>query len=157
MSVVIVLWPPEKEEQLKKLVAEGLNATTIGEQLGYSRNAIISKVRRGKGRFGKLAGNRTPRAPQDQTSKPIVLKKAPQIEALPDALPAPMARSEFSPLRMAFLDAITTGKCLFFADDILSPDGPQMTVCGHERAEHPISTRYCSHHVAVSKALQEAA
>lgn len=40
------MWTDEQHSELTTLVADGLSARQIGAQLGYSRNAIISRVHR---------------------------------------------------------------------------------------------------------------
>lgn len=40
------VWTPEREMLLRALWADGLSATQIGIRTGFTRNAIISKVRR---------------------------------------------------------------------------------------------------------------
>jgi GcrA cell cycle regulator len=39
-------WPMEKVVHLERLWAKGLTGAQIGERLGYSRNAVLGKVRR---------------------------------------------------------------------------------------------------------------
>jgi hypothetical protein len=39
-------WPPERQTELERLVAEGLSATLISERLGITRNSIIGRCRR---------------------------------------------------------------------------------------------------------------
>ncbi|MDX8513564.1 GcrA family cell cycle regulator [Mesorhizobium captivum] len=49
-------------------------------------------------------------------------------------------------LPIAFLDAVMRNRCLYFAGEWQTPDGPDMPVCGAERAAEPIETRYCRRH-----------
>ncbi len=42
----MTFWTEEKVELLRKLWAEGLSATMVGNQLGCTRNAVIGKIGR---------------------------------------------------------------------------------------------------------------
>jgi hypothetical protein len=60
-------------------------------------------------------------------------------DTAPSNLPAPLPRT--------FLDAMLAGRCLHYVGDPFGPDGPDMPVCGAERAQNVIETRYCRRHL----------
>lgn len=124
-----VFWTPARETQLAALVSKGLPASKIGEALGCSRNAVVGKVIRGRGCFGKLDGWPGRRN---------------RVETRP--APATIIRSAPPPEPMPFLQAIDEGRCLWFAGEAFDPNGPDMPVCGGERHA---GTRYCARHASM--------
>lgn len=122
-------WTPARETHLAILTRRGLSATQIGEQLGCSRSAVVAKVLRGDGRFGRLDGQPRRKAavafPQPAAAAPA--------PALPDAPSEPVS----------FLSAILAGTCLWFAGEEYGHNGPEMPVCGGARQA---GTRYCARH-----------
>lgn len=164
------LWTQADEDRLKDLADGTLSATEIAARLGgVSRNAVIGKIMRGKGQFGRLAprarageraaasrqrpsgekSKRSPRALPGARDKAAGAVSAPAPAAAPAPSPCvPLPRAVAPVLRpMSFLEAVMRGRCLFFACDPYAPDGPDMPVCGHERAELH-NTRYCRRHLA---------
>lgn len=143
-------WTPQREQALADLVAKGWSASQIGDELGCTRNAVIGKVLRGKGRFGALDGRSGRRAPAEARPRPVqqkALVDAPSLAPaeLPAEAPAPAAA--LPPARpISFLQAVDEERCLWFAGTFHDPDGPNMPVCGGERADIP-GTRYCLHHL----------
>jgi hypothetical protein len=63
------------------------------------------------------------------------------------APPIVVTRQELVLKPTTFLDAVNADRCLYFADNPMSEDGPDMPVCGAERAHEPANTRYCPYHV----------
>lgn len=58
--------------------------------------------------------------------------------------PAPIPEPPAHP--MPFSQAVDEERCLWFAGEAYGPNGPDMPVCGGERADIP-GTRYCLHHL----------
>lgn len=160
----MIFWTPEREKRLAGLADGTRSASQIAAVIGCSRNAVIGKIERGKGRFGRLAAVSTARRIQRQEqvsrrasprpTRPKPPAAAPAASrarrqagaAMPPAAPAPLpkTRAPISP-PMPFLEAVTRGRCLYFACDPFAPDGPDMPVCGGERSQKPDS-RYCPLH-----------
>lgn len=147
-----VFWTPARENHLAALVRKGLPASKIGEALGCSRNAVVGKVMRGQGRFGKLdgwAGRRHRADVPARKSEPAVRRRLvtkPAPGAAPVPAPAPARQPAPPPAPIPFLQAIDEGRCLWFAGEAFGPNGPDMPVCGDERAG---AGRYCARHAAM--------
>lgn len=154
-------WTPERVRELAHLAAGGKSASQIASVLGCSRQAVIGKLWRGEGRFGKLAREpggkgRTPRPPRAETVRvrPQV-RKAPTgtrragpaaTEARAASVARPVSPPPAAPCApMAFLAAVEASRCLWFAGEAYGPNGPDMPVCGAPRADMP-GTRYCARH-----------
>ena len=82
---------------------------------------------------------------------------APGASVAPVAPPGPVApaaaraeRQAVAPPPIGFLEAVDRGRCLFFAGDPLGESGPDMPVCGAERAHDLANTRYCRRHAVRS-------
>ncbi len=178
-------WHPSEILKLTELANKGLSAGLIAAQLnrqfgnGRSRHAVIGKLMRGEGKFGRLAarpglgGDGKPDAKFHSAAPPLgragkagaaVLRAAPA--ALPAALPnadimtvSPDCLSFSVPATrpVRFLDALFADLCLHFVGDIYSPGGPDMPVCGAERAQGVLGTRYCSRHLASQRQARVAA
>ncbi len=100
------MWTDERIEQLKKLWSDGLSASQIANEIGgITRNAVIGKIHRlGLSGRTKPAAASQPRQPkprkpmapqrsfQPQTRGNTALAPAlrPEIEAAPEAAPAPV-------------------------------------------------------------------
>lgn len=78
-------------------------------------------------------------------SKPVVPKSFEPVANLP------------APLPTAFLDAVIRNRCLHYVGDWFGADGPDMPVCGAERAQGVLETRYCRRHMVVARRVAEAA
>ncbi|MGB3415751.1 MAG: GcrA family cell cycle regulator [Mesorhizobium sp.] len=177
-------WYPSEMAKLRELTAKGLSAGVIAAQLnrqfgnGRSRNAVIGKLMRGNGKFGRLTPRSTYAATTNVEIKTAVrptpkpqsaassLGRADQTgaaipRAAPVTLPAtppdaviltvsPDCKSYSVPATrpVRFLDALFADRCLHFVGDIYSPGGPDMPVCGAERAQGVLGTRYCCRHLA---------
>lgn len=147
-------WTPDRERLLADLVAGNLSAKTIAASLGCSRNAVIGKVLRGKGRFGRLSGwsapgeRKRPEARRRAAACPAPAMPAARPEPRPAMPPLPPSASlVLAPI--TFDRAVDEGRCLYFACDPYAPSGPDMPVCGHERAwDAPPLNRYCARHRA---------
>jgi len=172
-------WNEERVARLKELAGQGLSSGQIASLLGrefgcgVSRNAVIGKLMRGKGRYGKLqlparayvraggAGAATP--PPTAPVQPVRARRAAarpspapsrsRAEAL-GLTPLPLKGGEErvsvpAVLPIGFFEAVETGRCLHFIGDPFAPDGPDMPVCGAERAEGALPlNRYCRRHRA---------
>lgn len=160
-------WNEERVAALRTHCESGLSASQIAALLGCTRGAVIGKIFRGKGAFGLLltpegrpstrrrdlnstasgsngARGSDPRTPARGTGA------APAIAA-PVTRQNPVAADPVAalvPAPMAFEEAVDRGRCLFFAGDPLGPNGPDMPVCGNERAGSLLS-RYCARHLVL--------
>ena len=170
-------WPPSELVKLKDLVGQGLSAGLIASLLnrqfgnGRSRSAVLGKIHRGHGQFGRLAqqpGFRLDGEPRAKSGpKAGSVKASVAGSGLEVALPKPvgiltgsLACKSFSvpatrPVR--FIDALFADRCLHFVGDPYSASGPDMPVCGAERAEGVLGTRYCRRHLASQHQARDAA
>lgn len=167
-------WTPEIDAQLKVLADEGLSASQIAARLGRSRSSVIGRVFRLKGEV-VLRGQSFRDRPKQQASseraarpprrvrphssppgapRPVTARTAGKPPVAPPAgaassPAAPALPSALSPVLrpMPFLEAVEKNRCLWFACDPFAPGGPDMPVCGHERAALP-NVRYCPRHLA---------
>lgn len=142
---------------------DGLSGNQIATRFSrefrpVTRNAIMgvlhrNKMLKGKGR--QATASRPPRVPRAPKAPPI--KTAIRRPPVPSGAAAfnpgyvPLAQTaSLVPLPITFLDAVNANRCLFFATDPFSPDGPDMPVCG---AERPMwgsrDNRYCARHLGL--------
>lgn len=68
-------WTPEADNEVARLMFEGLSATQIGDRMGVSRNAVIGRVHRHRERFG--TGFARKKLPRDKSARKPVVKQAP--------------------------------------------------------------------------------
>lgn len=157
-------------------LSAGLIAAHLNRQFGKgrSRQAVIGKIHRGEGLFGWLTPRPRLRAdgkrrakpgPKPRTAdlpRPLAEKTVAAIAAafpvagLPELPPAkavtvsPDCKGYSVPATrpMRFVDAMIADRCLHFVGDPYGPAGPDMPVCGAERAEGVLNTRYCRRHLA---------
>lgn len=162
-------WTLQELAILKARAAEGLSAGKIADCLpGKSRNAVIGMLRRGDGLYGALQGRpkneargRVAMSKADNTA--AKLKPRPKRDFKGDRAAAKVVPVEPAPplvdpvanlpapLPITFLDAVMKKRCLHYVGDWLSPDGPGMPVCGAERAQNVIETRYCRRHLLAQR------
>lgn len=166
-------WTPEIDAQLKALADEGLSASQIAARLGRSRSSVIGRVFRLNGKVvlrgqsfrdrpkqqaSSVKASRSPRRASPYSSPPsaprsVTARRAkPPVAPPAGAAPSPAAPALPSALSlvlrpMPFLAAVEKNRCLWFACDPFAPGGPDMPVCGHERADMP-NVRYCPRHLA---------
>ncbi|TPN16213.1 hypothetical protein FJ973_05850 [Mesorhizobium sp. B2-1-3] len=169
-------WTAEELAVLKRAADEGLSSGTIASRLpGKSRNAVIGMLRRGDGKYGRLLGqpvNQARGRATPKTGQPPKRRYKPARTIVPVAPPIAPAASPVeilfasppcthftvpvkeppapnlpAPVPITFLDAVMTDRCLHFACDWNAPDGPDMPVCGAERARDVPHTRYCRRHL----------
>lgn len=147
----MIAWTPEEIERLEQLTRDGLSASQIAAVLrrefdtGRTRNSVIGKIMRGKGRYGMLDGWASRRGRVEvrpRAAKPVV--DAPSLVPADPLPPAPIPEPPAHP--MPFSQAVDEDRCLWFASEAYGPNGPDMPVCGGERADIP-GTRYCLHHL----------
>ncbi|MCA0027365.1 MULTISPECIES: GcrA family cell cycle regulator [unclassified Mesorhizobium] len=178
-------WTAEELAVLKRAADEGLSSGTIASRLpGKSRNAVIGMLRRGDGKYGRLLGQPVNQArgratpmtgqPPKRRYKPArtIVPVAPPIAAaspveihftsppcthftVPAKVEAPANVAAVVPI--PFLQAVMTDCCLHFACSWDAPDGPDMPVCGAERARDVPHTRYCRRHLASERQSRVAA
>ena len=158
-------WTDAELETLTEMVKAGKTATQIAAALRpKSRNAVLGKIHRGQGRFGKLAaasvghgrrdqkvpakpkrrrriGNRFAKDASAAIQPPLVADPPP----VPVAAPPPIVPNLPATLPIPFLDAVTRDRCLHFIGVPYSKDGPAMPVCGAERVAL-FNARYCRRH-----------
>ncbi|RWK94513.1 MAG: hypothetical protein E5X86_26650 [Mesorhizobium sp.] len=178
-------WTAEELKALHDLAGQGLSALQISKRLptGRSRNAVIGKLMRGKGKYGQLMGQpknqaigrATPKTetPPKRKYRPVrrVIAIAPPIEAAPpiELLFTPPDCKHYSKaaavesvanlpatLPITFLEAIMTNRCLHYAGAPYGPDGPDMPVCGAARARDVLETRYCRRHLIAKRQVAAA-
>ncbi|RUV98287.1 hypothetical protein EOA88_00160 [Mesorhizobium sp. M5C.F.Ca.IN.020.14.1.1] len=159
-------WSAADLQALRDLAGQGLSAAQIAARLPgeRSRNAVISKLKRGKGSFGALLGQpknqaigrATPKTetPPKRKYRPVrrVIAIAPPIEAPIERLfeTEPVANLPAT-LPITFLEAVMTDRCLHYAGSPFDPDGPDMPVCGAARARDVLGTRYCRLHLIAKR------
>lgn len=151
-------WSEAELSRLKDLTGAGLPAAAIACRLNAefdnarSRNSVIGKIIRGKGAFGRLVPRGVPaKAPRPAAPKPrrarVLPSELPRPEIQPVSLPCE-SHSLPATLPVAYLDAVFADRCLHFVGDPFGPSGPDMPVCGAERAAGVLETRYCRRHLA---------
>ncbi|RWB96467.1 MAG: hypothetical protein EOQ56_25420 [Mesorhizobium sp.] len=173
-------WTAEELKALHDLAGQGLSALQISKRLptGRSRNAVIGKLMRGKGKYGQLTGQpknqaigrATPKTetPPKRKYRPVrrvtgiapPIAPASPVELLftsPDckhfSKPAEVKVVANLPatLPITFLEAVMTDRCLHYAGAPYDPDGPDMPVCGAPRAHDVLETRYCRRHLIAKR------
>lgn len=158
-------WSADECALLRRLAAEGLTASAITMALNRalggrrSRNAVLGKLLRMRiamqskhvasdpGRRSKPVSASSPRAGKAGAATPP--RAAPATSsAVPAAPEAPVAKLPAT-LPVRFIDAMFADCCLHFVGDPLGLDGPDMPVCGAERAQDASPhNRYCRRHLA---------
>lgn len=161
-------WQPSELVKLKELAGQGLSAGLIAAHLnrqfgnGRSRSAVLGKIHRGRGQYGQLAhqpGFRLDGKPRVKSGpKPGSVKVSVAGSGRAVSRPEPVKIVTVSPdcksfsvpatRPMRFVDAMIADRCLHFVGDLYGPAGPDMPVCGAERAEGVLGTRYCRRHLA---------
>ncbi len=152
-------WSGDEDRYIREQVRAGASAGDLAKALtGRSRSAILGRIyrlrkadmaanrpplvaprrpgstgSRSSAKLPDFASTRTPHLP----SKPSASRRE-RVPALP---PVPMICEG-----VTFLDAVDRERCLHFIGNPYSPDGPDMPVCGAERAGVP-RTRYCDYHL----------
>ena len=148
---MMFLWTPEAIETLKEMVRAGKSAGVIGSHFGVTRNAVLGKVmrvRRTDADFRRTGRSvRRSAAPSKRGQSGIAPARRAPLPATEIPLVVPNAR-DIIVVPMAFSRAMDEDRCLYFAADLLTEDGPDMPVCGCRRAGSPLGTRYCAAHVA---------
>ncbi|MER8478407.1 GcrA family cell cycle regulator [Mesorhizobium sp. M1163] len=167
-------WSAEDLQMLRDLAGQGLSAAQIAARLPgqRSRNAVIGKLKRGKGTFGALLGqpkNHAIGRATPKTEKPVKRKYHPVRPVMAVTPASPVELLFTSPdcthfskpievvpnlpatLPITFLQAVMTDRCLHYAGAPYDPDGPDMPVCGAERAAEPLHTRYCRRHLIAKR------
>ncbi len=163
------LYSEAEIEKIGDWLKEGFSASTIArlftaEFRHKTRNAIIGVVHRNKvlraigfvREVRPASVKRAPRVPR--APKPPANKTANRRPPVPSGaaafnpgyVPLP-TDAALVPLPITFDEAVDTKRCLFFAVDPFSKDGPDMPVCG---AERPMwgsrDNRYCARHLGLT-------
>lgn len=133
----MTFWTEDRERRLASLVDKGFSSSQIGAALGCSRNAVLGKVHRGKGRLGVL--------PSPVAKRAKAARARPVPVARPKPSPPPAEPQPDNP-PMPFLDALFADACLWGVGDSSGARGPAMPVCGAPRADI-VGTRWCAHHL----------
>ncbi|MER9875600.1 GcrA family cell cycle regulator [Mesorhizobium sp. M0195] len=171
-------WSADDLQALRELAGEGLSAAQIAARLpgDRSRNAVIGKLKRGKGSHGALLGQpknqaigratpktETPPKRKYRPVRPVMAVTRPITPASPVELlftspdcvhfskPIEAVPNLPATLPITFLQAVMTDRCLHYAGAPYDPDGPDMPVCGAERAAEPLHTRYCRRHLIAKR------
>lgn len=152
-------WSEERIGILRELAADKLSAAEIGAKMGVTRNTISGAAHR----HGIQLKGGTARKPDTPEAEAARLRKAVPSTRRAPAVPAPArvlapppelaplpTSAALVPLPITFWDAVRADRCLFFACDPFSPDGPDMPVCGAERpAWAARENRYCARHLTL--------
>lgn len=117
-------WTPERDAELKRLRAEGVSVSKIGEALGVSRNAIAGRLFR----LGLTEPSKNPIIPKPKPIRGRVAHKE---------------RPDASSVRMADL---TKSQCRWPLWNNKDGGGPDFWSCGHPVA----GGVYCAAHMAVA-------
>ena len=160
-------WTEARETHLRHLATTtGLSAGEIGSRIGYSRGAVIGKLKR----MGLKLPNATgPKANRPGRRRKPTAKRVSVFRGKPAAVlhTSPLCESfakrdteTFMAESMAFADALIDGKCCKFpVGGYSDPPGPQMKVCGRPVADpdSPFETdpsrNYCGYHVSIARRL----
>jgi hypothetical protein len=129
-------WTEKRVAALTRMISEGMTALQASIELGCTRNAVIGKVHRGKGKYGTLAGRSYVPSPKNVAPK-IVPKINPKV----------VKRKEGA---ITFWQAVDERRCAY-AIDLKCEDGPEMMVCGGPiKDRHAptgrISRSFCERH-----------
>ncbi|WP_292487775.1 GcrA family cell cycle regulator [Mesorhizobium sp.] len=173
-------WSAADLQALRDLAGQGLSAAQIAARLPgeRSRNAVISKLKRGKGTFGALLGQpknqaigrATPKtetppkrkyrpvrrvtgiAPPIAPASPVeLLFRSPDCTHFSKPAEVKVVANLPATLPITFLEAVMTDRCLHYAGSPFDPDGPDMPVCGAARARGVLGTRYCRRHLTLQR------
>ena len=170
-------WTDEQVARLRDLDRKGYSAAVIAAAIGgFSRCAVLGKLQRLNAKMGARP-RRRPTITKIVPAKPKAVKPAesPRRDVLPSIVPpgsSPVAGHMPVPappplfgsgeaasiivVPMPYRRALAEGRCLFFAADPLTVDGPEMPVCGCHRlagARKP----YCPAHLAAEPARRSVA
>ncbi len=78
------IWGPERDEALKAMVAKDLSAAAMAGLLGCSRNAVLGRLYRLRGR-GELPASAQTLQKTEKPVKPSQARKTPTLPATPQA------------------------------------------------------------------------
>ncbi|MBP0438441.1 GcrA family cell cycle regulator [Tianweitania sediminis] len=157
-------WNAEARVMVQRLAADGQSATQIAGQLGCTRSSVLGLIHR-----MQAAGTMPKRERRVSIAKPrTTAPRAAPAVAKPAPLPPTSKSPERSPVDrrearsftafrgkaarivvvpLPFARAIAENRCLFFAADPFSKEGPDMLVCGCPR-QFRVRKPYCEAHVA---------
>lgn len=161
----VTQWTEDMDARLIELMKAGETSSVAAKALGVTRNAVIGRVRRLQKwgtpiKFGENSGFRAkPGSIADQRTKKVrggtprkVMRPARAAE-VPVAPVAPVQQTATihtlpATLPKTFMDAVDHNLCLYFIGDPMGPSGPDMPVCGAERAQGVSpNNRYCRRHL----------
>ena len=164
-------WHDDEIDAVKAMLRDGLTASQIADRISrqfdrlVSRNAVISIVARRRelaeigfarqptrARVKREEGFRAPAQARPARTSPqrpaVVFSPAFQPgRPKPPDLFKPGRAADIIVVPMSFLRALDEKRCLFFAADAMTIDGPDMPVCGCAR-HSPSAKPYCAAHLA---------
>jgi GcrA cell cycle regulator len=152
--VTVATWTPERVEQLRTCVVNGLTCSQIAAEIGVTRNAIIGKIHRlGLKPLrspGASARACPPRAASPRFSRHKLLRlmfaEAPSLAADEAAEPGPVESAH----RCSLLD-LAAGKCRWpVADPVIDCGGGGFVFCGNEAVT---GFSYCAAHARMAYRL----
>ena len=144
---------PSRAERCKEMWAEGASATEIGNELGTSRNSVLSKIHRSGWTGPNTLGNMplrvalgTRKRPRQVTRRPRALAiaaRAAQAEDLPEPS-SEAVRTSFAEGGAIGLGSLTSEVCAW---PIGNPGEKDFGFCGAARFA---GTSYCVQHVRIA-------
>ena len=140
-------WTEDDQEELKKLVDEGLSSTEIGKKIGRTRNAVIGRAQR-TGLTLKLSKvQRAPKAPRVKGPrfnfrKVVNNPKPPQLAIVNDRV-KPGVKFNCSIIKLE------NNNCRWpLWDDV---ETPTLQFCGDPSADVADRRPYCAYHSRIAR------
>ncbi len=147
-------WTDERVATLTRMVGENATAAQIGAVLGCSRQAVSSKIKRGKGQYGHLERPSNPRMLKSARVDGVLATPRGWIHHPPKLVPV---RAPWVPAcePITFIQAADQRRCLWFAGEAMGPNTSTMLVCGDavvDRSAMPgkRARTHCKRHLLMS-------